>query len=1065
MSTERAEGSLWGRRTGAFLLGAAAFSILALLSLMFAREAGRVAAIWPANGALLALVLLRPKTERAALIAGAFVGNVAVTLGMGDAVPIALGLSLANAVEVALAAWLLKDVSIREGLLRGPTLVRFATVAGLIAPVASTVIATGTLWLWHHEALRPNVLRWLVTDALGMLIVAPPLLLMSSPGAWNSKATLGGRLLMGGLLMGTLAAVFGQSSLPLLFLVPPVLILIVFRCGAGSASVGLLIASAVSLATLATGHGPIALIDGGLDQRAMVQQLFLATMVLTTLPVAAVLKDRAESEARYRLLAETATDVVVRFDAKGRFLYVSPSARAILGRDPEDMLGKDCTGIIPEDDLRVVRQTLIDYVMAGPEAPPPRYEYRALKANGDLIWLEATPRAIWDDKGRLVEFHDCVRDVTDRKAAEQAEQELSRMLRLAGEMAGLGHWRFDLTTQKVYWSEEVYRIHGRDPATHDPSYDSVLADYHPDDREILAACVERAISHGDGYNLDLRINHPKLGERHVVTRARTEKDADGRPVALFGVFQDVTEQVRAEEVIRASEARYRLLADNSTDIIATFGLDGVFHYVSPAVQAAMGYEAEAVIGRPISDFIHPEDYPRVLETFAAYAQAPEGTPSPRVAYRAIHRDGRTVWLEAHPKLIRDDHGRPVEFQDVVRDITATKALEEELIAAKEAAEHAVKAKGEFLANMSHELRTPLTSVIGFSGLLQDSPALPEAERRYADRIATASEALLGVINDILDYSKLEAEAVDLDPQPFDPAETARGAAAIVESQCAAKGLTLTLALDAGLPAALMGDEGRIRQVLLNFLSNAAKFTVSGEIRLESRWKDGRLRVAVSDSGIGVSPEKIDALFDRFTQADASTTRVYGGTGLGLAISRRLIEMMGGEIGATSRPGEGSTFWFEVPLPVAEAAEAVEAHEAVGLPPGLTVLMADDAPANRELVRIILAAWGVALETAENGAEAVAAAAKGEYDLILMDVHMPVMDGMDATRAIRTLPGKAGRTPILALTANVQPEQVEACRAAGMDAHIGKPIQVTDLIRTMDEVLAERRPQAEGEKIA
>lgn len=228
-----------------------------------------------------------------------------------------------------------------------------------------------------------------------------------------------------------------------------------------------------------------------------------------------------------------------------------------------------------------------------------------------------------------------------------------------------------------------------------------------------------------------------------------------------------------------------------------------------------------------------------------------------------------------------------------------------------------------------------------------------------------------------------------------------------------------------MPGALMGDDGRLRQVLLNFLSNAVKFTASGEVRLETRWSDGRFRAEVTDSGIGVSPEKIDALFERFTQADASTTRNYGGTGLGLAISRHLIEMMGGEIGATSRPGEGSTFWFEVPLPVAEAEGGVEAQTTIDLPKGLRVLMADDAPANRELIKAILGPWAVDLETVENGAEAVQAASRGGHDLILMDVHMPVMDGMDATRAIRSLPGTAGRVPVIALTANVQPEQVSA----------------------------------------
>ncbi len=659
-----------------------------------------------------------------------------------------------------------------------------------------------------------------------------------------------------------------------------------------------------------------------------------------------------------------------------------------------------------------------------------------------------------DDAGAAVALFGVYQDITEAVRGQTEQQELVDTLKLAGDLAGLGSWKLDVLTGQVRWSEQVFLIHGVDPQTFDPSLGDAVGFYHPDDRQAVRDWIGRAIETGEGGEFRLRLIRADGEERIVVSQCRPER-RDGQVVALYGVFQDVTERVRAEEIIRASEARYRLLADNATDVIAVYGMDGVFRYLSPAIEQPMGYRPDELIGRAFSEFMHPEDVARVQQTFMAYAQGPLDAASPRIAYRAFRKGGEMIWLEAHPKLIRDANGRPLEFQDVVRDITVTKALEDELIAARDTAQHAARAKSEFLANMSHELRTPLTSVIGFSGLMRDSAALPETERRYADRIATASEALLGVINDILDYSKLEAEAVDLDPVAFDPAETARGAAAMVEAQCQAKGIGLVLELNSALPDALMGDEGRIRQVMLNFLSNAVKFTVSGEVRLEIDRRGDRLRVAVSDSGIGIAADKIDTLFERFTQADASTTRVYGGTGLGLAISRRLIEMMGGEIGATSRPGEGSTFWFEVPLPVAEASAQGEARPMMGLPAGLRVLMADDAAANRELVRIILEGWDVRLQTVENGAEAVQAAGTGEYDLILMDVHMPVMDGMDATRAIRAMPGARGQVPILALTANVQPEQVQACRAAGMDAHIGKPIQIGQMIETMSDALASR----------
>ena len=639
----------------------------------------------------------------------------------------------------------------------------------------------------------------------------------------------------------------------------------------------------------------------------------------------------------------------------------------------------------------------------------------------------------------------------DQTTTQRVQAERLALLELAEQMSGIGHWRFDVLSGDVTWSDEVYRIHGFEPGEVVPDYELVLAGYHPADAEVLASAVSRAIATGAGYALQLRIQPPGREERLVETKAATELDETGRTVALFGVFQDVTESVRAHDRTAASEARYRLLADNATDIIATYGLDGVFEYVSPSIEGAMGYRPEELVGRSFWEFMHTDDVEGLRAAFTAYLKAGPGASSPRVPYRGVRKDGQLVWLEAHPMVIRDARGRPVGFQDVVRDVTETKALEDQLIAARDVAEAGAQAKSEFLANMSHDLRTPLTSVIGFSGLLQASRNLPEAERRYADRIATGSEALLSVINDILDYSKLEVDAVDLDPQAYDPRVMAEGAVALVESQCQAKGLVLETVIDSGLPEALMGDEGRLRQVTLNFLSNAVKFTTSGTVLLELTVAGDRLRLAVTDSGIGISPDKIDSLFDRFTQADASTTRVYGGTGLGLAISRRLIEMMGGEIGADSRPGEGSTFWFEVPL-----REAVQGVEAVGegdlaVEAGLRILMADDAAPNRELVTAILGGLGLALDTVCNGAEAVEAARTGAYDLILMDVHMPVMDGLDATRAIRAISGPVGRTPIIALTANVQPEQVTRCREAGMDGHVGKPIQISELLTALATV--------------
>jgi len=644
----------------------------------------------------------------------------------------------------------------------------------------------------------------------------------------------------------------------------------------------------------------------------------------------------------------------------------------------------------------------------------------------------------------------------DQVEAGLRQSEQLKLLKLSEEMAGVGQWRMDAETLKSTWSDQVYRIYGVTRETFDPNLGNAVDFFHPEDREVVQQAVMHGLATGQGFRIRARLIRADGVERLVDAHADTERGTDGRVVSMFGVFQDVTEAVQAERRMAESEQRHRLLADRATDIIITYGVNGLVTYVSPSIERVSGHLPRDVVGRPVTDLIHPDDVPGLAESFREFVKAPPEWSQRGVTYRGLVKGGGCRWFEARTSIIRDDEGRVVEFQDLVRDITETKRLEEALIEARDRAEAGARAKSEFLANMSHELRTPLTSVIGFSGLLQQSAALPETERRYADRIGTASEALLGVINDILDYSKLEAGAVQMEARAFDPRALAQAAAAMVEGQCEVKGLTLCVELDPDLPAALTGDEGRLRQVMLNFLANAAKFTAAGRVTLEASWADQRLRVAVRDTGIGIAAEKIDTLFERFSQAANSTTRVYGGTGLGLSISRRLVEMMGGEIGAESRIGEGSTFWFEVPL---TPAEAIAGEDRAGgdapSPNGLRILVADDAAANRELAIAILGGMGVAVGTVEDGAQAVEAARSGAYDLILMDVHMPVMDGLDATRAIRRLDGPAGRTPIIALTANVQPEQMLRCREAGMDDHVGKPIQVAELLRVISARLEQR----------
>jgi PAS domain S-box-containing protein len=524
--------------------------------------------------------------------------------------------------------------------------------------------------------------------------------------------------------------------------------------------------------------------------------------------------------------------------------------------------------------------------------------------------------------------------------------------------------------------------------------------------------------------------------------------------ALFGVSgarQTLAARRRYEQAtedLRESEHNYRLLAENVTDVISLASLDHRRLYVSPSIERVLGFAPGEMMVTPNYQHMHPDDAD-MLQAFIA--SVTEETGPKTIDYRVFCKDGSVLWAETTFSRLNDGSGR---LLGVSRDVGHRKALEAELKEALARSEAAAAAKTDFLANMTHELRTPLTAIHGFAGVLRQSKALSDQDARHAGLIHDASQTLLGVVGDVLDFSKLEAGAFELDPEPFDPVAAARSAVAMVAAQAQAKGLTLTARIDETTPA-LVGDASRLRQVLLNFLSNAIKFTREGELDLALSHTDEagqcRLRLEVRDSGIGIEDDQIGSLFNRFTQADASVSRQFGGTGLGLAISKQIIEAMGGRIGATSQVGQGSTFWFEVDLALAgEWTQSTEPEAAAALDRPIRCLVVEDNAVNRELITILLSPFPIEIDTACDGAEAVEAVGRGSYDVILMDMQMPVMDGLTATRRIRGLADReAAATPIIAMTANVLPEQVARCREAGMDDHLGKPINLPHLLAALD----------------
>ncbi len=456
---------------------------------------------------------------------------------------------------------------------------------------------------------------------------------------------------------------------------------------------------------------------------------------------------------------------------------------------------------------------------------------------------------------------------------------------------------------------------------------------------------------------------------------------------------------------------------------------------------------------------------RRLAEAAAPQVLPNGSDADRQAWLerrlAIHKSGNGMYEQelAHGMVIHAIERRTPDggVVSVTRDITAA---ERALARAKAAAEAANESKSQFLAAMSHEIRTPLNGVLGMNGLLLNTQLTPE-QRRFAELIRSSGQTLLAVINDILDLAKIEAGRMELEIVEFDPAATLDEVVSLLSVRAQAKGLAMNLRMPGDLPPALRGDPSRLRQVLFNLLGNALKFTERGRVDIDVSQRPVpedrvELTIAVRDTGIGIAPGAMSKLFDRFMQADATTARRYGGTGLGLAISREIVDLMGGRIEVDSAVGVGSTFRVVVPMARGDAARLAAAestmHGAADMG-GLRILVAEDNGVNQILIKAILDQMGHFSDIVANGIEAVRQVQAAKYDLVLMDIQMPEMDGEAATRLIRKLPNDAAAIPIVAMTANAMVEHREAYLASGMDDYVSKPINPKQLAAAIARVTA------------
>jgi PAS domain S-box-containing protein len=519
---------------------------------------------------------------------------------------------------------------------------------------------------------------------------------------------------------------------------------------------------------------------------------------------------------------------------------------------------------------------------------------------------------------------------------------------------------------------------------------------------------------------------------------------------------DITSQKASEQKLIESEARYRTLADNSSDMVFQLDQNLACCYASPACREILGYECEEVIGVKPVETAHREDAVWLAHIFQTLMSGEEDRQS--IINRARRRDGQWIWAEIRLRSLRDpETGRPIGIIGALRDISARQRAAQELEQAKTAAESAARVKSEFVANMSHELRTPLTGILGIHDLLRADGELLPRHRRYLDMAYDAGQSLMTIVNDVLDFSKIEAGQLTIEAIPFDLRSVIEACQDLANEEARKKSLTIDIRI-VSEPAKLIGDPNRLRQIILNLVTNAVKFTHQGHVLIEAQYRSdvSQLRIVVSDTGVGIPPDKLPTIFDRFSQADGSITRRYGGTGLGLAICKRLVELMGGWIAVDSTLGRGSTFWLELPIrEVQERDVTVLDSRPRTVGPRRRILLAEDNLVNRMVITEMLQQRGDDVLAVEDGAAALSGLiSDASVDVVLMDVQMPVMDGLSATRAIRSAESAKGRSAsaIIGLTANARSDDKAACLAAGMDAHVAKPVDWADLFSTIERVI-------------
>ncbi|WP_162560179.1 PAS domain-containing protein [Methylotetracoccus oryzae] len=758
--------------------------------------------------------------------------------------------------------------------------------------------------------------------------------------------------------------------------------------------------------------------------------------------------------SRYtRSLIETSLDPLVTISADGVITDVNRATEDATGWPRAQLIGSDFANYFTDP-----AQARTVYRQAFSEGHVRDHPLTLRHTSGQLTDVLYNASVVRDEDGRIQGVFAAARDITVRLQAEQALEASQAGLRRAQSVGQIGSWHLFRDSEVFEISEETAKLFDL-PGDRPLTFTEWFARIHPDDQAGVAAAWRDALR-GAPYERVYRI--VVRGEIvWIRALAELEFDESGTLLSGVGTVQDITPLKRAELEVRRAAQRLKLATEAADVGVWTWNFADdrlkwddrlLAWYEVPDGMRETGLDYAFWRSR-----VHPDDIERIEAGFLAARLAQSAWSG---EFRILLPGGRVRYIESAALFEHQPDGAPERMVGINRDVTAERALEESLREAKAAADGANEAKGIFLADVSHEVRTPMNAILGFAQLLEKDALTPE-QRGMVRRIRTASESLMGLLNDILDFSKIESGRFALERQPFSLDGVLSNVVGLLCSMAVGKGLELRLDMPADCDITLLGDAGRLEQVLVNLTSNAIKFTDQGsvEVRVIATALTGtqaHLRFEVHDTGIGIAPEQQDALFTRFTQADGSVTRRYGGTGLGLSICKHLIEAMGGTLGVDSTLGVGSTFWFEAGFPLAPADALLET--AVASAPltvtgprlkGLQCLVVDDSAMNRDLLQYLLQREGAHVDVAADGREAL------EYlrtrsqpvDAVLIDLQMPVMDGLELIGAIRGELGLSG-LPLIAVSAAAGRKQRQAAENAGANDFLLKPVDLETFVTTL-----------------